>query len=575
MKTKKINTMSRFAALLLLGGSLCAANAQTGKLHPTGLRELHENIQGIAKATVSSYAAAALPANMDLTALFPAPGDQLKLGSCVAFAVAYADKTYEECLNTYSSPVGYGNIWSPSYVYSQIHVTQDADGGGSYFRDAFSLMVNKGCTTWADMPYNGAEYGWKLQPTASQHANAAKYKALSWVQLPSGSPSAIKSQIASGMAVVIGVPVYPDLDNLSSSNPIYDNANGDRRGYHAICLIGYDDVKAAFKFINSWGTGWGLGGYGWISYGLVSSLNLDAYVMHSLLPVNHSVTIRSDIGLWVCAEGGGGQGVNAKRASAGPWETYTLIDLNGGLLYSGDTVALRTSNGRFLTVSNNAVVATAMSIGSNEKFTLIRKLGAGQVMGRDGIWFRASNNMYWCAENGGGTVVNANRTSPGGWETFRMSLDGASFMINGGRLATISSYNGSTLYSDFANGQKVYANWSGGNTSNQLYILNLTSPGSLLRDGDLIAIQTNTGTVWSADKGGGGALASNRFDIGGWEQFYIHRINGAGLVVSGDYITISTRDNPRFLCAEGGGGQVVNANRASVGPWETFRIVLP
>ena len=46
-------------------------------------------------------------------------------------------------------------------------------------------------------------------------------------------------------------------------------------GRHGICLIGYDDEKEAFKFINSWGTNWGIDGYGWISYDFVASSSVN------------------------------------------------------------------------------------------------------------------------------------------------------------------------------------------------------------------------------------------------------------------------------------------------------------
>jgi len=32
-------------------------------------------------------------------------------------------------------------------------------------------------------------------------------------------------------------------------------------------LVGYSDDRGAFKVMNSWGTQWGNGGFGWISYG--------------------------------------------------------------------------------------------------------------------------------------------------------------------------------------------------------------------------------------------------------------------------------------------------------------------
>jgi uncharacterized protein YdeI (BOF family) len=36
---------------------------------------------------------------------------------------------------------------------------------------------------------------------------------------------------------------------------------------HALCVIGYDDTQQAWLCKNSWGTGWGMGGYCYIAYG--------------------------------------------------------------------------------------------------------------------------------------------------------------------------------------------------------------------------------------------------------------------------------------------------------------------
>src|SRR5689334_6991384 len=53
-------------------------------------------------------------------------------------------------------------------------------------------------------------------------------------------------------------------------------------------------------------------------------------------------------GQWVVAEGGGGGVVNANRTAAGPWESFTLEDANGGALVSGDAIAIRTYDGHYL-----------------------------------------------------------------------------------------------------------------------------------------------------------------------------------------------------------------------------------
>jgi hypothetical protein len=46
-------------------------------------------------------------------------------------------------------------------------------------------------------------------------------------------------------------------------------ADRDLRGYHCVLIVGYDDNQRAWLIKNSWGTGWGDGGYAWIGYGEV------------------------------------------------------------------------------------------------------------------------------------------------------------------------------------------------------------------------------------------------------------------------------------------------------------------
>ena len=124
--------------------------------------------------------------------------------------------------------------------------------------------------------------------------------------------------------------------------------------------------------------------------------------------------------LYVVAEGGGGGVVNANRPARGPWETFTLLDFNGGTLEDGDEVALRSDDGHWLSAEGGGgSTLSAKGAGANawERFTL----------GRDGekVTLRTTTGHYLVAEGGGGEVVNANRTAAGPWETFVLELDGA------------------------------------------------------------------------------------------------------------------------------------------------------
>ncbi|WP_026886920.1 C1 family peptidase [Clostridium beijerinckii] len=278
MKLKKISIKVLACSLIVMGALIPTQNSYAKTLHPTGLKELHESIPGI-KKVINSDSKIQLPAKIDLSSKFPKVSNQGDLGSCVAWATGYADKTYQECLEWKWGLGTNDHVFSPAYIYNQIHQDDSADGGGALFSDAFKLLEEQGCTTLSDMPYDGSEYSWQVTPTDEQKANAAKYKAKSWSQLPDGDYNSIKAQIADGNPVVIGISVYPDFDNLNSDNPIYDQIYGENRGGHAVCVVGYDDSKKAVKIINSWGKDWGINGYGWISYDLIRSQKMEAYVM--------------------------------------------------------------------------------------------------------------------------------------------------------------------------------------------------------------------------------------------------------------------------------------------------------
>lgn len=125
---------------------------------------------------------------------------------------------------------------------------------------------------------------------------------------------------------------------------------------------------------------------------------------------------------YVVAEGGGGSDVNANRNAAGPWETFTLLDLNGGSLSHGDPVRFRTVDGRhYLTAPGGGLLhARSTSGGAAETFTLERAAGPGLVREGDAVGLRSWEDLYVVAEGGGGGVVNANRAWFGPWETFRI-----------------------------------------------------------------------------------------------------------------------------------------------------------
>jgi len=131
------------------------------------------------------------------------------------------------------------------------------------------------------------------------------------------------------------------------------------------------------------------------------------------------------------AEGGGGGVVNANRGAIGPWETFTLIDQNGGALESGDLVNIQTIGGYFVVAEGgggDVVNANRTAAFTWETFRIEKVNGGGTIGSGDTISLQAYNGWaggggnYVVAEDGGGSVVNANRGAVGSWEMFTIHI---------------------------------------------------------------------------------------------------------------------------------------------------------
>lgn len=251
------------------------------KLHPCGVKKSTYKIKvnhGIKPISKTKLGKVNILEQLDLTDDFPNPGDQGYQGSCVGWAVGYSYKSYQEERERSWGSKTSDHIFSPSYIYNQINGGYD---GGSYIEDALMLLVDKGCTTLNNMPYNQNDY--TTQPTAQQNYNASQYKSLNAYY--TYDYELIKQWMAENNdGAVIAIPVSEDFDYLNEVNDIYDVYDSDSfRGYHALSIIGYDDNKQAFKIINSWGSGWGIEGYGWIDYDFITNQSCPMYVMEDVI----------------------------------------------------------------------------------------------------------------------------------------------------------------------------------------------------------------------------------------------------------------------------------------------------
>jgi hypothetical protein len=240
----------------------------------TGLKDLSadELMESSEKLKSSAAGYEELPYKYDLSAQYPTPGDQGQQGSCAAWAAAYALHSQQEMNDhgwTYDDE---SHLFSPSFVYNQAN--EGIDGGISIV-SALKILKNVGSATLAEMPYNDADF---LQTPSEQALSAGwSHRISDWYAVQGINP--IKKAIMDFGGVIVGIPCYPEIFGLNSDDSVYDDTSGVNDGSHAICLLGWDDDLQAFKFINSWGTDWGAGGFGYVSYQIVNDSDRAYYMV--------------------------------------------------------------------------------------------------------------------------------------------------------------------------------------------------------------------------------------------------------------------------------------------------------
>ncbi len=218
-----------------------------------------------------------LPEKVDLSSKMPAVGDQGRLGSCTAWATAYAARSYyTETLERrdIKQPT---NLPSPNYVY---HLARrQGCNDGSSFDDAVKVL-GRGALSLADYPYTDA-----CVPAAAAQfvARAHDFRVRGLNRVDISRPDDAKGQLARSNPVLIRFNVSTAFQKLRGAGTFTEPAPapGDKlAGWHAMALVGYDEHRQAFRLINSWSPRWGDHGYAWISYDLLKTRISNAYVLN-------------------------------------------------------------------------------------------------------------------------------------------------------------------------------------------------------------------------------------------------------------------------------------------------------
>lgn len=211
-----------------------------------------------------------LPAKVDLSRFFPPPGFQKEMNSCTGWAVGYAARGYYALRQEGRDIKQLSNVPNPNYIYQSIRLPNNC-ASGALLLDAFRLL-QKGSLAYNQYPIDTC-----ARPSASQRLQASNFKIRDWLAVRPQHTDDVKGQIAKGNPVIIGIEVMKSLETLGAKD-VYRGI-GERVGFHALTVVGYDDQRQAFKVINSWSADWANGGFGWIDYSIVRRDVSEAYII--------------------------------------------------------------------------------------------------------------------------------------------------------------------------------------------------------------------------------------------------------------------------------------------------------
>ena len=189
----------------------------------------------------------------------PAVFDQGNLGSCTANAVAAAVE-YDAKLNG-SDPGFLSRLWI-YYWERWLEGTPPDQDSGAYGRDGFKVCHKLGVPLESSWPYDISKFSEK--PPDSLRDEALQHRISNYRAVPRNLDS-MKAVLSNRQTIAFGFTVFESFESpeVAKTGIVPMPSRGERTlGGHEVLLVGYLRDQPNYGLVrNSWGDGWGIGGY--------------------------------------------------------------------------------------------------------------------------------------------------------------------------------------------------------------------------------------------------------------------------------------------------------------------------
>jgi len=234
-----------------------------------------------------------LPTAVDLKPWADEVEDQLSLGSCTANAGCSA-------LELAYNRAGIMKDFSRLYLYWYTRLLGGIAGDdGAYPRDIGKALNKYGVCLEPTWEYIQSKVN--IEPNMVAQTEAKEYPTLAYERI-SGGPefviTNIKNALALGIPVLTSLWIHESFMQLSGDwkTQTWDVENSVENpvvGGHEVLIIGYDDEAQRFLAENSWGPGWGDGGFFGIPYSYIGSTIDEWWILTQIgvpyVPVNKEI----------------------------------------------------------------------------------------------------------------------------------------------------------------------------------------------------------------------------------------------------------------------------------------------